>query len=176
MEAEEMMEWGLVRDRAVAHLRECRHIDTSKHRPLAQFLIIPSFEDTIAVDIVHSQQQLAAYVTLWRSTIDINAFASPVERLRHPRPFLPTYESHQACVPTQNLAELLEQFSQIVLPLSATTNTISLDGTSYELRSGDGYSGIRLHWHNRLPEAWSMLDMIVDTMSTLAEDVRNAMK
>ena len=168
-----MMEWGLVRNRAVAHLRECGHIRVSKHRPQAQFLILPSFTDSIAVDIVRSNDELAGYVTHWRQTTDITAFATPVERLKHPTPFIPTYDSTRVDISSNQLDSLLTELTTTRINVSPTTNSISVDGTSYELSAGTGYSGIRLRWHNQLPQDWSVLSPVVDAFQTMATSTVN---
>ena len=168
MEAEQMLEWGMVRDRAVAHLRQCGHIDISKHRPQAQYLILPSFADSIAVDIVRSKDELAAYLTHWRQTSDIEAFATPVVRLKHPTPFIPSYDSARIAIPDDQLDSLLNQMAATRINLSPTTNSISVDGTSYELSSGRAYTGIRLQWHNQLPADWSVLSPVVDAFQAMA--------
>ena len=173
MEAEQMIEWGLVRDRAVAHMRECGHIRVSKHRPQAQFLILPSFTDSIAVDIVRSNDELAAYVTHWRLSTDIEAFATPVERLKHQTPFMPTYDTARINITHDRLNSILVQLSATQVQLSPTTNSISLDGTSYELNSGTGFTGVRLRWHNQLPEEWSFLISVVDELQEMATSTTN---
>ncbi len=168
-----MMEWGLVRNRAVAHLRECGHIRISKHRPQAQFLILPSFTDTIAVDIVRSSDQLAGYVTHWRQTTDIKAFATPIERLKHPTRFIPTYDSSRVDISNDQLDSLLNQLATTRINLSPTTNSISVDGTSYELNSVSGYTGIQLRWHNQLPPDWSVLSPVVDAFQAMVTSTVN---
>lgn len=168
METEQMLEWGMVRDRAVAHLRQCEHIDISKHRPEAQLLILPSFTDSIVVDVIRSSDELAAYITHWRQTTDIKAFATPVERLKHPTPFIPTYDSTRVDISTDQLDSVLTQLRRTRINLSPTTNSISVDGTSYELNSGRGYTGIRLRWHNQLPAEWSVLNPVVDALHGMA--------
>ena len=167
------MEWGLVRNRAVAHMRECGHIRISKHRPQAQYLILPSFTDSIAVDIVRSSGELAAYVTHWRQTTDIKAFATPVERLKHPTPFIPTYDSSRIDIPNDQLDSLLNQMAATRINLAPTTNSISVDGTSYELNSGTGHTGILLRWHNQLPTEWSDLSSIVDAFQGMVTSTVN---
>jgi hypothetical protein len=171
MEPEQMMEWGLMRDRAIDHLRHCHHVSIAKHRPIAQFLILPSFDDSISIDLVRTGSELRAYITRWRATHDIEAFATPVERMRHPRPFLPTYESHQVPATQDQLCGLINQIQQITVSLVPTGNSISLDGTSYEFNSGNGYSGVRLRWHNQIPLEWSVLTAITKTMVGMLECV-----
>ena len=175
MEAEQMTEFVLVRNRAVAHFRECGHIRISKHSPQAQFLILPSFTDSIAVDIVRTDDDLAAYVTFWRQTSDIEAFATPVERLKHPTPFIPSYDSSKLDISPDSLDSLMLQLSNTHVSLSDTTNSVSLDGTAYELSIGTGSSGIRLRWQNRLPAEWSPIRPVVEHFQEMARsDVERA--
>jgi hypothetical protein len=168
MESEQIIEWTLVRDRAVAHLRECGHIRISKHCPQAQFLILPSFTDTVSVDIVLSNDELAAYVTRWQQTTDIEAFATPVERLKHSTPFMPTYDTTRLNITHDRLNSILSRLAATPIKLSPTANSMSVDGTSYELNSGMGFTGIRLRWHNQLPDEWTILSSVVDELQEMA--------
>ena len=164
MEAEQQIEWSLLRDRAVEHLRDFGHVKRSKYRPVAQFLILPSFSDTRCIDLLDRDNTIVAFHTIWKSTTDINAFATPVERLKHPRSFTPTYESAELDVESAALQNLLSTIGSVNLKLTPTTSTICVDGTSYELYVGPGYTGIRMRWHNELPNEWEALRPARDTL------------
>ena len=163
MESEQQIEWSMLRDRAIEHLRDFGHVKRSKYRPVAQFLILPSFSATRSVDLLERDNLLVAFHSIWKSTTDMNAFATPIERMKHPRIFMPTYESLELDVNPANLQNLLSTIGSVELKLTPTTNTICVDGTSYELYVGPGYTGIRLRWHHELPDEWNTLMPIRDT-------------
>jgi len=163
MESEQQIEWSLLRDRAINHLRDFGHVKRPKYRPVAQFLVLPSFTDTRCVDLLERDDRLVAFHTIWKSTTDINAFATPVERLKHPQIFLPTFESVELDVDAGTTQNLLSTIASVNLKLTPTTNTICVDGTSFELYVGPGYTGIRLRWHHELPDEWDELRPVYET-------------
>lgn len=155
MEQLQQFEWCELRSRTWRLLREREHILRSKHCPLLQFLVMPSFTDSWCIDLVRTDGITAAYYTVWRMTYDIEAFSTAIERLKHPRPYLPTLESTKLGASSDSLDEILESLLATVVPLSRVRNSISLDGTRFELQIGDGWTGIMLQWHNDLPDEWS---------------------
>ena len=167
MESEQQIEWSMLCNRAIEHLRDFGHVKRSKYRPVAQFLILPSFADTRCVDVLERDDTLLAFHTIWKSTTDINAFSTPVERLKHPHIFMPTYDSVELDVGAASLQNLLSTIGGVNLKLTPTTNTICVDGTSYELYVCPGYTGIRLRWHHELPDEWEMLRPARDTFLEL---------
>ena len=170
MEQLQQREWCELRSDTWRFLRERDHILVSKHRPILQYLVMPSFTDTWCIDVVHSGDVLAAYHTTWRVTRDIEAFATAVERLKHPRPYVPTVESSQMNVSGVEIASLISELGMIHVPLRSTANSVSLDGVGYELQIGDGWTGVMLQWHNELPDGWA--SELHDIVSVLNEWAR----
>jgi hypothetical protein len=154
MEQLQQLEWCELRSNTWHLLRRREHILRWKHWPLLQYLAMPSFTDTWCIDVVRTGEDLTAYYTVWRMTQDIEAFATAIERIKHPRPFIPTLASTQLEIGPNVLVSLLERFGQIEIPLLQTRNSICVDGASYELQIGDGWTGIMLQWHNDLPDEW----------------------
>jgi hypothetical protein len=154
MEQLQQREWHELRSRTWQLLRRREHILRSKHRPLLQYLVLPSFTDTWCIDIVQTGDVRAVYRTVWRMTQDINAFATATERLKHPRPYIPTLASAQLDVDTYSVESLLARLGQIQIPLKRAGNSISLDGVAFELQIGDISTAVTLQWHNHLPDEW----------------------
>ena len=168
MEQLQQREWCELRSNTWRFLRERDHILVSKHRPLLQYLVMPSFTDTWCIDVVRSGDVLAAYHTTWRATRDIAAFATAVERLKHPRPYVPTVDSRRLNVTDGEISSLISKLGRIRIPLRSTTNSISVDGIGYELQIGDGWTGVMLQWHNDLPDEWACeLHDIVSALNEL---------
>ncbi|QDU54358.1 hypothetical protein [Aeoliella mucimassa] len=162
MELQQQHEWQRFREHAVDHLRSFAHVDTTKYRPAAQFLILPSFSDTRSIDILQQDNTLLAFHTVWRTTTDLPRFANPVERLKHlPQP-IPTYESVPLNIGEPTLQHLLSAIGEVDLTSSPTANTASLDGTSYELYAGPETDSKRLRWHSTLPPEWKSLHPICE--------------
>lgn len=168
MEQLQQFEWCELRSRTWRLLREREHILRSKHSPLLQFLVMPSFTDSWCIDLVSTDGTTAAFYTVWRMTYDIEAFSTAIERLKHPRPYLPTLESTKLDASSESIDAILERLSAIVVPLSRVRNSISLDGTLYELQIGDGWTGILLQWHNQTPNEWPReFHSIVDDLNAM---------
>ncbi len=168
MEQLQQQEWNELRSRTWRLLRQRDHILRSKHTPLFQYLVRPSFTDTWCIDIVQTGDVIGAYHTTWRMTHDLEAFSTAIERLKHPRPYVPTLESIQFDPELLDTESVLTRISKIRLPLKLTKNWISLDGTSFEMHIGNGTNGILLQWHNELPDEWLELSEIVESLNALA--------
>lgn len=168
MEQLQQQEWYELRSRTWRLLRQRDHILRSKHLPLFQYLVRPSFTDTWCIDIVQTGDDFGVYHTTWRMTHDLEAFSTAIERLKHPRPYVPTLESVQFDPELLDAESVLTRISKIRLPLKLTKNWISLDGTSFEMQIGNGTNGILLQWHNQLPDEWLELSEVVESLNELA--------
>ena len=174
MELQQQSEWHLLRSRVAENYRSFSHVDISKYHIHAQILVRPSFADTYCIDILRRGDVLVAFQTVWQSTIDINAFASPVERMKHPLVFIPAIASRELEVDTETIENAIAILDRTDLGLTRTTNSISLDGTLYELHIGTGHTGIRVCWHHQLPDQWESLRSPVETMLQWATESQSA--
>ena len=165
MEQLQQREWCELRSSTWRFLLQREHILRSKHLPLLQYLVMPSFTDTWCIDLVRSGDTLAAYHTTWFMTRDIKAFATAIERLKHPRPFVPTVESTPLDISNDTIASLMSKLAGAKVSLESIRNSISLDGTGYALQVGDGWTGVLLEWHNQLPDEWP--DELTDVVREL---------
>jgi hypothetical protein len=124
------------------------------------------------IDIVRSESVLAAYRTTWRMTHDIEAFATATERLKHPRPYVPTIDSTRLAIESEEIGAILSRLGQVSMALRASTNSISVDGIGFELQIGDGWTGLVLQWHNRVPDEWPReLHDIVSDLNEMGCDI-----
>ena len=167
MEAEQTVEWIEVRDQAIGHLRSRDYISRRRYDPLVQFLMLPSFADAKAVDVLRTNDRLVAFATYWHHDSDIQAFCSPVERLKHPRPFVPTFESIPIEIESETLDQLLGLIATTHISLKPQSSSVALDGVSYELRFGAGLVYTHLRWHNSIPADWSSLSPIVEKFMSM---------
>ena len=167
MEQLQQQEWYELRSRTWRLLRQRDHILRSKHTPVFQYLVRPSFNDTWCIDIVKTGDEFGVYHTTWRMTHDLEAFSTANERLKHPRPYVPTLESTRFDLDLLDAETLLSHIHKVRLPLRLTKNWISLDGTSFEMQIGNGTNGILLQWLNQLPDEWQELSDIVESLNEL---------
>ncbi len=98
-----MDEFYAVRESAYDALRLGTLIDRHRSVPVCQFLILPSFENPVSWDVIKvvsrkDGAQTRLYRSCWRMDVDGQAMSSPVERLKHPRPYNPTLEKCFASV------------------------------------------------------------------------------
>lgn len=167
MEQLQQQEWYALQSRTWQLLRQGDHILRSKHTPLFQFLVRPSFADTWCIDIVKTGDEYGVYHTTWRMTRDREAFSTAMERLKHPRPYVPALESTRLEFGLLEVEAFLSRLSVVRIPLIHTRDWISLDGTSFEMQIGKGTRGILLQWHNQLPDEWAELSEIVELLIEL---------
>lgn len=169
MEQLQQLEWRELRSNTWRLLRERQHILCSKHRPLLQYLVMPSFHDTWCIDIVRTGHVLAAYHTTWRMTNDIKAFTTAIDRLKYPRRYTPTLVSDRLAINDDAVKSFLDRLECIQIPLRLTSNSISVDGVSFELKMGDGCTGVVLQWYKELPSEWPLeLRQIIKGLGDIA--------
>jgi hypothetical protein len=99
----------------------------------------------------------------WRSDIDREKFCTPVERLRHPYPLVPTIEVHELPTPSTELEDLARDLGVLELPIGAVPTVGGLDGVTFEVAIEQPPDHIafsarcRLSWWCEPPAAWSEL-------------------
>ncbi len=168
MEQLQQEEWCELRSDTWRLFKQRKHILRSKHTPLLQYLVMPSFHDTWCIDLVRTGDVLGVYHTTWRMTHDIEAFKTAIERLKHARPYTPTLVSDRLAINNGDIKSILDRLDRIQIPLRLTSNSISLDGVSFEMQIGDGCTGVMLQWHNELPNEWPCeLQQIVNELADM---------
>ena len=146
-----MDEWSELRDNIHLHLSSRCHVSLPKYRPRLQLLVMPSFHDWWCIDLLETDGELSAYLIWWYATHDQEAFRNGLERLRHPRPFLPTLNSRRLERSSSDVREMLARFESIQLPFDLKWDYFTIDGTPIELRVGDQ---LVLEWNSGMPEEW----------------------
>ena len=94
---------------------------------------------------------------------------SPVERLKHRRPYQPTIEVEWTAIDRVRVENLFNRFRAISVPLAFQNQSIGLDGTSYELALGNYMYHSRIHWWSQLPPPWRALQPVVTELLELFE-------
>jgi hypothetical protein len=175
VEREPWEEFETVRKAAIDALRCGQHIARSPLSVICQLLVLPSFEDAIRWDVVEASsppngRQLHLQRTIWRMEVDSGAFRSPIERLKHPRPYLPTIETGIVNVNSARLDSILSQFRTIRIPLAVEDPQSGLDGTAFELRLGGPFCSARIAWRCNLPNEWREFHPVVRDLEAFFND------
>jgi len=169
-----MDEFCAVRESAYDALRLGTCIDRHRSVPVCQFLILPSFENPVSWDVIKvvSRQagaQVRLYRTCWRMDLDSKKMSSPVERLKHPRPFRPNFETDWVLVEAGELESVLLRLRRIRIPVMPADARTGCDGTSFELAVGDFSWNTRIGWWCDVPKEWGELQPIVAELERLFE-------
>jgi hypothetical protein len=171
---EQMDEFYAVRESAYDALRLGTPIYRHRSVPLCQFLILPSFENPISWDVIRvvsrkDGAQTRLYRSCWRMDVDSQAMSSPVERLKHPRPYNPTLETDWVLVDKGKLELILARFNAIRIPLTLANARSGCDGTSFELAVGNFFCNARIGWWSDVPDEWQELRPVVRDLENLFE-------
>jgi hypothetical protein len=173
MDREHFAEFSAVREAARDGLC-CGRFVVDMGWPLFRFVVLPSFENSLAWDVpLHPVRGKPAETRLfrscWRMDLDARAFGSPVERLRHPRPYRPTIEVTSGAIDAAEVEELIDRFRTISIPLAVAAPQFGCDGTSYQLETRHSFCHARIGWWERLPNEWEALATVVEEMVALFE-------
>ncbi len=169
-----MDEFYAVRESAFDTLRLGTLIDRHRSVPLCQFLILPSFENPISWDVIEvvsrgEGAQTRLYRSTWRMDVDNQAMSSPVERLKHPRPYKPTLETDWVLVDANRLEVILSRIRSVRIPLMLANPAGGCDGTSFELAVGHFFCNARIGWWCDMPKEWQELVPVVNELERLFE-------
>lgn len=168
MEQEQVREYGRLRDDIVAKLRHHAFVDDLNAHHVFQYLILPSFTPPIAWDVFHRRRlnhgdDFVLVRSSWRSDLDMEKLQSPVERLRHPYPLIPTIEVHQLSAASDELSRVAAELAALRLQIGAPRRVAGLDGVTYEvaIEQPPHYMTLaakcRLSWWHEPPVEWEGL-------------------
>ena len=175
MDREQMDEFYAIRESAYNALRFGTLIERHRSVPVCQLLILPSFENPVSWDVIkivsrHEAAQTRLCRSTWQMEVDEQAMSSPVERLRHPRPYKPTLETDWVLVDATRLEAILSRIRGIRIPLMLAESHVGLDGTSFELAiGGDCFCNARIGWWCDMPKEWQELAPVVAELERLFE-------
>lgn len=169
MEQEQTYDFGHVQEAAIERLRNASWWRSTRKGFLKfQLLKLPSFENAVSwevreIHVPHRDPQTRLYRYCWRMDSDLDAFSSPVKRLKHPRPYTPTFEAGYVEADPTIVPRFQQRISSTPVSLVDAKNSNGLDGVIFELALGDFYQS-RLCWWCKLPEEWQPLQPIIDDM------------
>jgi hypothetical protein len=154
---------------------------SAKHGiPLLCWMVLPSFENTVVWDLYSrtARHEIESHVltrSLWRMDVDLRVLRSPIERLKHPRPYLPTIERTQIDLSANEVETLMRRFREVSISLTVPKPLMGCDGTTYELALFSVPCELRLRWWESLPEAWAELRPGLAALQELLESAEGRM-
>lgn len=177
MEIEHLGEFDALRETAWAGLRSGSFADGAGW-PLCRYVVLPSSQNPVAWDVRspparRKSAEAVVFRSCWRMDLDSQAFGSPVERLKHPRPYRPTVEVGSAPIDAAKIEGLIGRLWAIPVPLAIAEPPYGTDGTYYELEVGDVFCHARIGWWAQLPEEWEALGPVVAELVALFESSWN---
>ena len=168
MEQEQIREYGRLQNDIIAKLRHHAFVDGLQARHVFQYLILPSFTPPISWDVFRRprrghEHNFVLVRSSWRSDLDLEKLRSPVERLRHRYPLVPSVEVHQLDAASAELASLAAELAALALPIGAPPSVGGIDGVTYEVAIQQPRHNIaltakcRLSWWEEPPVEWERL-------------------
>jgi hypothetical protein len=159
-------EFCAIRNAVYDGLRFGTYIDRMHSVPVCQYLVLPAFENPFSWDVIRvaargAGAQARLYRSCWRMDRDQEAFGSPVERLKYPRPFRPAVEVGWALIDLARVETLLARIRSIRVPLAVVNPPSGCDGVSYELSVGGFFCNARVGWWCDMPGEWQALRPVV---------------
>jgi hypothetical protein len=141
--------------------------------------MFPSFRDGRAIGIQSVTRRFPdrlrergfdVVARTWRYSIDSAKLETPIERLKHPRPLLPTIDTQSARIEKLQVDSLIASLSQIRVPVHPLDASMGLDGTSFELQIGDHFCGSEFHWWSAYSGEWKpLIDWWLSAWNALAD-------
>jgi hypothetical protein len=173
VDSEHLHEFTGVREAACEGLRSGAFVPDAGS-PVCRFVILPSFGNSVAWEVrsrpVRARPaELRLFRSCWRMDLDLQHFGSPLERLKHPRPYRPTVEVGSVLVDADRINALVHRFGCTPIPLGVAVPPVGCDGTIYELDIGNFFCHARIAWWVSLPLEWKALEPIIEDMVALFE-------
>jgi len=168
LDREQVGEFGRLWDDIVPKLRHHAFVDGLAAGHVFQYLVLPSFTPPVAWDVFGRRRRgheddLVLVRSSWRSDLDLEKLRSPVERLAHPYPLVPTVEVHRLSAAPGELERLAGELAALRLVIGAPAGIFGVDGVNYEvaLHQSPHHSAMaaacRLSWWERTPAGWEEL-------------------
>lgn len=183
MDREHHAEWQDLRARATDELRRGAAASLRRGQPqrLVQVLVLPSFAPSLVCEVFRvpvvsapassEPEAFVAVLTSWDQPSDLARFASPVERLRHPRVLQPTLLRREGTLAAADARALVTDLANLQLPLAPAPASFGLDGTRYELTLGAGSAMATVCWWERPPANWAAAAALTERVIALVEAV-----
>ncbi len=171
--------------KAVRQGFEPEHISGYSDKFLIQMLRLPSFTSEIGWQIYQrnpviyrrhpiendGEPRFVGCRTEWLKEEDIQRFSSPVRSLQYLNRLAPTMRFQTVELDPQWTQQQTASLLSVSVPPFAVSNSIGLDGVSYEVRQGSYMAGTCLNWWCEGPDEWQPLTKIVLAILEELEDI-----
>ena len=173
MESEDLPGWTALQDSALGQLKEAAPAPRGL-RLTARCLVLPSFDDAYAYDVLKSIRGEDAFLTnrtVWRFKADAARFAAPRARRAEEVSTVPTIEVRQVDLKTSafRVAHALAEVRALSLPLLPPDRSFGIVGVTYEVMFGDLYSSCRYRWWVAPPNGWRALAEFVNEIRKIVD-------
>jgi len=180
LDQEQAREYRRLQDDMTTKLRHHAFVDDRGSLHAFQYLVLPSFTPPVAWDVFRRRRRnqdddFVLVRSCWRSDLDLEKLQTPVERLRHPYPLIPTIEVHQLTCASRELARLAAELAAMKLPVGAPASAFGCDGVTFEIaiEQPPHYIALaakcRLSWWDKPPEGWEALAAWVQRAESIFE-------
>lgn len=175
MDQEQSFEFSMMQRDVYHKLRRGGYLPDEGERRIAQYLSLPAFDNPISWDVIQVPKRrepdgTMLFRTCWRMDLDLQALSTPVERLKYPRPFVPTIDVTQHVIDRSRIESILAQFQSIPVPLAIAEPPSGLDGATFEVFVGGYFCNARISWWCELPDEWAALKPVVTEFVEYFED------
>lgn len=146
-------------------------------RYLLQILVLPFWGTPCNFEIFNAET--AGHLvtqTIWYKDIDAENFKNPVERLRHPFPYLPTIEQKTVPLEAEFVQHTLQNLGRVTIPFWVEHTLIGLDGTTFEVAFTHRLIAARVQWWGNGPQEWQPLIKITQAAILYLENMLGAVK
>jgi hypothetical protein len=175
VEAQQQEEWYTLERQATEQLRRGNTPKRSGVSQLFQLLVLPSFEAASSWEVcrevcqdVKATDRYFAVHSVWDKLADLSKLQTPVVRLRHPSPLVPTIEVRQLPLDADWVEATQNDLSSLVIPAMVKPEVIGVDGTSYEVAFNALFVLARYRWWEEPPSGWRPLnEWLHQTLETL---------
>lgn len=171
--------------KAVRQGFEPEHISGYSDKFLIQMLTLPSFTSEIGWQIYQrdpviyrrhpiendGKPRFVGCRTEWLKEEDIQRLSSPVKSLQYLNRLAPAMIFQTVELDPQWTQQQVASLLSASVPPFAVSNSIGLDGVSYEVRQGSYMAGTCLNWWCDGPDEWRPLTEIVSAMLEELEDI-----
>jgi hypothetical protein len=170
MDADLTAEWQDLVRRAHESLRAGARAPRRYERVM-QVVVLPSFRACSCYELFASRSDsgdaFRAAHSIWNLESDLNKFASPVERLRHPSLIEPPIDCREAIADPGEARSLLDSIRRMQIPAIPNDARMGLDGTAVEVTLGATFHALHARWWEAPPTDWEAVGQAADELMGL---------
>jgi hypothetical protein len=147
--------------------------EIDNYKQIIQIAIEPSFEKSIFLQLVITEDKVSWYRTTWERLIDAPKFSSPIESLKYiGQNIEPTMLYENGIIERANINAIVNFIKSIsVKPIFDEWGRIMPDGINYTLKIGVENTQTIYKWHY-LPDDWKELNILTKLLEELNQELK----